>query len=460
MRRGRGRPDPAQLARRLVPLVSGGVRLRGWLDPAVITLALFAMASGFGQYGAISSLGDVAKAFGHHAPTNTIVGQAGLSGTELGVGLAVIRLASMGGLPLAGLADRFGRRRMLLLTCGAGLLLTAVAAASPGFWWFVVIFAVGRPPLSATNALSQVGAAEETGTADRAKAIGLVAAGYAVGSGITALLHGLANSTLGFRGIFALALVPFVGVALLRRQLVETDRFTAEAAAAEHPTPVLGAVRRPYRRRLIVVCALAFSVSLVTGPANSFVFIYAQNILHLAGVTTSLMVVGAGAVGLGGLLLGRFLADRVGRRVTGAAATAGLAVAAVIAYSGPHDALYAGYELAALSGGCFAPAAGALANELFPTSVRASVAGWYVAAGVVGAIVGLVVFGAVADVGNRFAIGGVVTFLPVIAASALYFVVPETKGRELEELWPSAGEAGGAGERAGGAPAVDSAGAS
>jgi MFS family permease len=450
VRRLGSRPAPAP-ARRPEPLVAGGIRLRGWLDPAVLTLALFAMASGFGQYGAISSLGDVAKTFGHAAHGTSIADEAGLSGTELGIGLAVIRLASLGGLPLAGLADRFGRRTMLLLTCGAGLLLTAVAAASPGFWWFVAIFAVGRPPLSATNALSQVGAAEETGAADRAKAIGLVAAAYAVGSGITALLHGLANAALGFRGIFALALVPLVGVALLRRQLVETGRFAAEAAA-ERPTPVLGAVRRPYRRRLAVVCALAFAVSVVTGPANSFVFVYAQNILHLAGVTTSLMVVGAGAVGLGGLLVGRYMADRVGRRVTGALSMAGLALAALIAYSGSHQGLYAGYELAALSGGCFAPAAGALANELFPTSVRASVAGWYVGAGVVGAIVGLVVFGAVADVGNRFAVGGAVTFLPVVAASALFFALPETKGRELEELWPPAVEAAGAGAGTG-APA-------
>jgi MFS family permease len=95
-----------------------------------------------------------------------------------------------------------------------------------------------------------------------------------------------------------------------------------------------------------------------------------------------------------------------------------------------------GYELAAISGGLFAPAAGALANELFPTSVRASVAGWNVAAAVLGGIVGLLTFGAVADVGNRWAIGGLVTFVPVLLCTGLFALVPETKGRELEDLWP------------------------
>jgi MFS family permease len=418
--------------------VAGALHLRSWLDPAVVTLALFAMASGFGQYGAVSTLGDVAKSFGHFSHGTSISDQAGLSGTVLGAGLAVIRLASMGGLVLSGLADRFGRRRMLVATCAVGLAITVAASASPAYWWFVVIFALGRPALSATNALAQVGAAEETSTANRAKAIGLIAAGYAVGSGITAVLHGLAASALGFRGIFALAAVPLLMVLLLRNRVVESERFTAMTADSEakRETPVLGAVARPYRRRLVVVAALAFAVAVVTGPANGFVFLYAQNVLKVSGVGTTAMVVGAGAFGLGGLLVGRWLADRIGRRVTGAVAMGGIAVAALVAYSGPRLALFVGYELAAISGGLFAPAAGALANELFPTSVRASVAGWNVAAAVLGGIVGLLTFGAVADVGNRWAIGGLVTFVPVLLCTGLFALVPETKGRELEDLWP------------------------
>jgi MFS family permease len=90
--------------------------------------------------------------------------------------------------------------------------------------------------------------------------------------------------------------------------------------------------------------------------------------------------------------------------------------------------------MAAVAGGCFAPGAGALANELFPTAVRASVAGWNVAAGVLGAVLGLVVFGAMTSVGVLYA--GIVTFVPMILASALFLLLPETKGREPEDLWP------------------------
>ncbi len=92
-------------------------RLFRWRDPPVVGVALLALAAGFGQFGAVAALGDVAKTFGHVTHGATFADEAGLSGTMLGIGLAVIRLASLGGLPLAGLADRFGRRPMLLATC-------------------------------------------------------------------------------------------------------------------------------------------------------------------------------------------------------------------------------------------------------------------------------------------------------------------------------------------------------
>ena len=291
----------------------GGLRLRRWNDRAVAGVAVAAFASGFGQFGVVAALGDVARGFGQVNQGATLADQAGLSGTDLGIGLAIMRLASLGALPVTGLADRFGRRMLLLVTVGAGLALTALAAASPSYWGFVAIFACGRPLLSATNGLAQVTAAEQTASRDRAKAVALIAAGYGAGAGAIAIVHSLAASTLGFRGVFVLALVPLALLPLLRRWIAEPDRFTVAAAGSGHPIPVLDAVARPFRRRLAVIVVLAFAVSVITGPANSFVFLFAQNVLHQRGIVTAGMVAGAGAAGLAGLLAGRWLADRAGR---------------------------------------------------------------------------------------------------------------------------------------------------
>ena len=309
----------------------------------VIGVAAAAMASGFGQFGVVAALGDVARTFGQVTHGATLTDQAGLSGTELGVGLAVIRLSSIGALPLAGLADRFGRRSMLLMTVVVGLVATVVAAASPGYWWFVVVFALGRPFLSATNALSQVMAAEQTGSGERTRAVALVTAGYGVGAGLTAVIHSLASSALGFRGVFALAVVPLLAVPFIARRVTEPDRFAVAAAGRDHPMPVLGAVGPRFRNRLLVVAGLSFAVAVITGPANTFIFLYAENVRHLAGGLTAAMVVAAGVTGLGGLLVGRWLADRLGRRPTGALGMVGIAVFGCLAYSGTSVALVVGY---------------------------------------------------------------------------------------------------------------------
>jgi predicted MFS family arabinose efflux permease len=130
---------------------TAGLRLHRWNDRTVVALAIAAFASGFAQFGVVAALGDVARGFGQGNFGSSLADQAGLSGTDLGVGLAIMRLASLGALPVAGLADRFGRRKMVLVTVGLGLAMTGLAAASPSYWWFVAIFASGRPLLSATN---------------------------------------------------------------------------------------------------------------------------------------------------------------------------------------------------------------------------------------------------------------------------------------------------------------------
>jgi MFS family permease len=423
---GAGVPGPA------------GLHLHRWNDKAVVGVAIAAFASGFGQFGVVAALGDVARGFGQVSHGTSIADQAGLSGTDLGIGLAIMRLASLGALPITGLADDFGRRRMLLITVGAGLAITVLAAVSPSYWWFVAIFACGRPLLSASNGLAQVIAAEQTASAERAKAVALIAAGYGTGAGVIAIVHSLASHAIGFRGVFILALIPLALLPLVARWVQEPERFTVSAAETGHPIPVLDAVARPFRRRLLVVVILAFAISVITGPANSFGFLFAQNILHLRGIVTAGMVVGSGIAGLAGLLTGRWLADRVGRRLTGAVAMVAVALLATLTYSGSAPALVFGYIAAVFAASVFAPAAGALVNELFPTSVRASVVGWSTASGVLGAVAGLVIFGAVANAEHEFGVAGVVTFLPAALVMGLFWLLPETRGREPEDLWPEA----------------------
>jgi MFS family permease len=417
------------------------VRLHGWRHPAILAVAAATVAAGFAQFGATSSLGDVARTFGAAGDGTSLVARVGLSGTTLGIGLAIVRLASLASLPLAALADRHGRRRMLLGCVSAGLAVTALAALSPGYWWFVALFAIGRPMLSATNAIAVVVAAEETEARDRAKAIALMTAGYGIGAGLTALVRGAAGGDLGFRGLFALALVPLATIPLLARRLEEPDRYQRLRAASDPELAtarpaVLGRVPTGLRPRLWLLAALAFSIAFVTGPMNTFLFVYAENALGMSRSSTAAMVLAAGPIGLLGLLAGRWAADRLGRRLTAAGTQAMVALAGMLTYSGSRAAVVAGYLLAILVSSAYAPAFGALGSELFPTRVRATVGGWLVAAGVLGAVAGLVAFGLLTDALDSFATAAVLVCAPVVLTCVLFARVPETRGLELEQSAP------------------------
>lgn len=130
---------------------------------------------------------------------------------------------------------------------------------------------------------------------------------------------------------------------------------------------------------------------------------------------------------------GRWGADRWGRRPTAATALAGIGLASVCTYAGGLPTTVAGALLAVLTGYAFAPTIAAQANELFPTGVRARVAGWLVAMGVVGAVAGLLTFGAMADRLGGFDAAAVVVAVPAVLATSMFLRLPETRGMELEE---------------------------
>ena len=113
-----------------------------------------------------------------------------------------------------------------------------------------------------------------------------------------------------------------------------------------------------------------------------------------------------------------------------------IALAALVTYSGSPAAAIAGYLLAILAASVFAPAGGAIGAELFPTSIRATAAGWMSVAGILGAVSGLLLFGVLVTALNGFLIAAAVVALPVLAVSPLYARLPETMGMELEESAP------------------------
>ena len=405
-------------------------RAPAWRTAPVLAASLLAMSSGIAAFGVTAVIGDVAAAFGEPGAGDEALTEIGLPVTTIGIALGIVRLASLGSLPLAAAADRVGRRRLLLTVAALGLTLTSLAATAPGLWWYVALVALARPSLATVNAVTGVVAAEESRSTDRAGAIAMITAAYGVGSGIVSVGRGLLPGEPSFRVVSLFALVPLLLLPVIARHLREPEIATERV----RPEGLPGAVPRRLRGRVTVLALLVGGIAVATGPGFTYLFVYGERVLGATPLQVSTLVLAAGPVGLGGLLLGRWGADRLGRRLTGALAMAGTGLAVAVAYSGAFTALAGGYLATILLASAFAPAQGALAAELVPTSVRATVAGWAAVSGVLGAVLGLTTFGGLADATGGFATAARLLGV-LVAVGALGFLgLPETRGVELEEL--------------------------
>jgi YNFM family putative membrane transporter len=403
--------------------------------PLVFKLALVAMAVGFGTFGATTALGDVAKAFGTTTGQSSFTARVGLSGSTLGLGLGVLRAASLAALPLAALGDRWGRRRILYLCGVTGLCVTALASLSPSYWWFVALFAIARPVLSAASSLATVMTAELTGSRMRITALAVLSAGAAVGAGLNVILHGALRGSHGFRILFAAAIIPAVAVAALVRRLPETHGRTT---ATEH-APRLGAIPRALWGRLAIVMGVFAAVNAINGPAGGFAFVYSEDILKLSPRYVSTVVTLSALTGVAGLLVGRWIADRHGRRPAVAIGMLAIAATSLYAYSGGRTAFSVGYVVGVFAAAMWVPGMAALSTESFPESVRASSGGWVIVAGVLGALAGITVFSVVADASyssgthgsGSLALAAAAAFLPALPVCYFLRRLPETKGAAL-----------------------------
>ncbi len=400
----------------------------GWLTAPVLSVAVLSVASGIAQFGVTTIIRDVAVEFGEVVGDDAL-DQLGMPATTIGLALALIRLSSLGSLPTAALADRLGRRRMLLTATAVGLALTTLSALAWSFWVFVVAVALARPLLSAVNALAGVIAAEETDSGARAWALALIAAAYGLGSGIVAIGRGLLPGQPSFRPVMAFALVPLVLLPLLARRIREPRI----AAGAERAVGLPGRVPRALVGRVALLAGLIGAIALATGPGFTYLFVYGEGVLGASPLLLSGLVVAAGPVGLAGILLGRWAADHIGRVVTGGVAMAVSGGAVAYAYAGTIRDLAIGYLVTIAASSAFAPPTGALVAELVPTSVRATVAGWETVAGVLGAVIGLTSFGVLAELTGGFVAAARWIGIGVAVIAVGFWFLPETRGRELDE---------------------------
>jgi putative MFS transporter len=352
----------------------------------------------------------------------------------LGYALAAIRLGALVAILFGRLADRYGRRRLLIMSVAAYTLATAATGFSTGLIDFALFQLVATIFLTTELALAQVIIAEEFPPRMRGLGQGMLGAFGAFGAGLAAMLFPILQRTeFGWRGMYLIGVLPLFLIVLLQRHLPETTRWqqTRSEVIARGRDLLAGRWRTPF----LVLTLLSAVASAAAAPAFSFASYRATTAMQWSPGQVSAMILGGGSMGfIGYFLLGR-LSDGVGRRWIGALGILGGAVAIALFYQTHY--LLPAFALLTFSESGVLIAINALGTELFPTDLRATAKAWLTNAATIGALVGLAAVGVLSTVE-----GGHATIIAILAAvlflhAPLFFLLRETSHAELEEIGPA-----------------------
>jgi MFS family permease len=346
-----------------------------------------------------------------------------------GIALAGVRISVLLSIAVVALADRRGRRRLVVISAGAGCVAAAVAALSPSLPWLVVTMGVERGFATALGLLVLIVAAEEMPKGARAYAISVLAMPAALGAGMC--LWALPLADLGDRGWRLVYVIPLLFLFLLRtigRTLPESRRFVAK-----HPDVSMAG----HGRRFWLLAAVAFLLDVFAAPAGQFQNEFLRDERGFSAAQISLFVIATNTPGVIGLIAGGRLADQRGRRRIGAAAVVGGTVTGGLMFLSSGWTLWAWSLANAILGAAIIPALGVYGAELFPTSLRGRAKGLLSGVGVLGSAVGLVAAGFLSDsLGELGPAIAILAIAPLAVAAIVLLAFPETANRELEELNP------------------------
>ncbi len=391
--------------------------------------------------------------------------------------------ACVGALFFGWLTDRFGRKKLFMITLGVYLLATAMTALSFAPWWFFLFrfltgFGIGGEYAAINSAIDELIPSRHRGMIDI-----FINGSYWAGAAAGALLTVPATNDLpvavGWRVCFGVGVVLGLVILLVRRNVPESPRWlfihghareaeelvtgiekrVASETGAELPEPRSElTIRQRKTIGFVTIAKTMFSVyprrtvlgfSLFVGQAflyNAITFGYAQILLTFFHVKSNpgyyFAVIAVGNL-LGPLVLGR-LFDSLGRKpmIAGTYIVSGLLLL-LTAYLFRAGMLSAFSMTACWCAVLFVASAGASSayltvSEVFPMETRAMAIAFFYAIGTfVGGVSGPLLFsklvstGKVSDTAVAFVIGAA---LMIGAGIVEIFLGVKAERRSLEDI--------------------------
>jgi MFS family permease len=366
---------------------------------------------------------------------NVIREQFHLSATQAGlVSSFTLAFSAVGGIGFGILSDRMGRARTMIWS----IMIYSLASAGTALSWNLMSLLFWRAligiGLGAEWSAGAVLVAETWPAEHRAKAVGIMQSGWALGYLLAAGMTALILPRWGWKPLFMAGLLPAFFALALRSKLQEPEIWRENANKPR--VSAAGIFRAPLLRRTVLASALATSVLFAYWGLFTWIpgFLSASRVRGGAGlsiVRTSGFIVPMQIGAFAGYIAFGWLADKIGRRPAFLIYVLGAAIVTPI-YGASRDArtlLLLGPAVGFLGTGFFS-LFGAMLAELYPTSLRGAGQGFVYNIGRGLSSMAPWVVGFFAD---RYGIGASLALNSAffVLGAALIFTLPETKQVQL-----------------------------
>lgn len=312
----------------------------------------------------------------------TLIAVFGISQTQAGVlGTTTLVASAIGGWVAGGLADRYGRVRVMQVTVLWYAFFTFLSGFTTSYEQLLVTRSLQGLGFGGEWACGAVLMGEIIRPQHRGKAVGCVQSGYAVGWGAAAILSAVLFLILprewAWRAAFWAGILPAALVIFLRRYVHEPEVFEESqrrlAASADRPS-MLTIFKPAHLRVTILASLLALGLQGSGYAIVTWLPTFMTTVRHLSPAVGSsyVLVVTVGA--FFGYVVSAYLSDAIGRRRNFIIfSVCSLIVVLVYTYVPASDLvmLLLGLPLGFFTIGIYS-SLGPYFTELFPTAIRAT----------------------------------------------------------------------------------------
>ena len=358
-----------------------------------------------------------------------------ISEQDLGKVVGAARLGALPAIFLALLADRIGRRRLLMVTLLGLSIFTGLTGFARTTEEFIAIQFCARGFATAEEIISVIYILEMLPARHRGWGVGFLGAMGGMGSGAASLLYGLVEYLPGgWRALYIIAAFPIFYLAWLRRRLPEStlfSRFTERGNTQVFWEP-LREIFQTQRREIIAITVIAATFWFHLSASLNFMSKYLQETHHYGPQEVSFLFIVAGVIAiLGNAAAGR-ISDHIGRRPTLVAAVMVNCAATITFYNTGGLLLPVAWIATLFSFFAADVMVNAMSGELFSTNCRSTASTLRSICAMFAAVAGLAVEGSLFNLlGSHAAALSVLSLSALLTVPVVIMMLPETSNTEL-----------------------------